>query len=102
MEKKDYDAIVVGSGPNGLSAAITLQQRGLSVLLLEARNSIGGGMRTEELTLPGFYHDVCAAILPMAATSPFLPPFPYNNMDWNIFTLLWQPPTPSRMAALPY
>jgi phytoene dehydrogenase-like protein len=79
MEKKDYDAIVVGSGPNGLSAAITLQQRGLSVLLLEARNSLGGGMRTEELTLPGFYHDVCAAILPMAATSPFFATLPLQQ-----------------------
>lgn len=76
MEKRDYDAIVVGSGPNGLSAAITLQQAGLSVLLIEAKDSLGGGTRTEELTLPGFRHDVCAAIVPMAATSPFFSTLP--------------------------
>lgn len=69
--QKDYDAVVVGSGPNGLAAAITLQQEGLSVLLLEGRDTIGGGMRTSEFTLPGFQHDVCAAIHPMAASSPF-------------------------------
>lgn len=76
MEKRDYDAIVVGSGPNGLSAAITLQQVGLSVLLVEAKDSIGGGTRTAELTLPGFHHDICAAIVPMAATSPFFSTLP--------------------------
>ena len=58
MNKTDYDAVVVGSGPNGLSAAITLQQRGLSVLLLEGKSTIGGGMRSEEITLPGFIHDI--------------------------------------------
>ncbi|SEW54018.1 Phytoene dehydrogenase-related protein [Chitinophaga arvensicola] len=76
MEKKDYDAIVVGSGPNGFSAAIRLQQAGLSVLLLEAKDTIGGGMRTEELTLPGFYHDVCSAVHPMAVGSPFFSTLP--------------------------
>ncbi|GGC12685.1 FAD-dependent oxidoreductase [Parapedobacter defluvii] len=67
-----YDAIVVGSGPNGLAAAITLQQQGLQVLLLEAKDTVGGGMRTAELTLPGFHHDVCSAVHPMGAASPFL------------------------------
>ncbi|NLR61465.1 NAD(P)/FAD-dependent oxidoreductase [Chitinophaga polysaccharea] len=76
MEKKDYDAIVVGSGPNGLCAAIRLQQQGLSVLLLESRDTIGGGMRTQELTLPGFLHDVCAAVHPMALGSPYLSQLP--------------------------
>jgi phytoene dehydrogenase-like protein len=71
MPKKDYDAVVVGSGPNGLSAAITLQQAGLSVVLLEGRDTIGGGLRSSYLTLPGFVHDVCSAIHPMAADSPF-------------------------------
>ncbi|MBX3254175.1 MAG: NAD(P)/FAD-dependent oxidoreductase [Chitinophagaceae bacterium] len=71
MGQYDYDAVVVGSGPNGLAAAITLQQKGLSVLLLEAKQTIGGGMRTEALTLPGFKHDVCSAIHPMAVISPF-------------------------------
>lgn len=68
--KKDYDAIVVGSGPNGLAAAITMQQAGLSVLLIEAKETIGGGMRSAELTLPHFVHDVCSAIHPLAACSP--------------------------------
>ncbi|SJZ86279.1 Phytoene dehydrogenase-related protein [Chitinophaga eiseniae] len=66
-----YDAIVVGAGPNGLAAAITLQQQGLQVLVLEAGDTVGGGMRTKELTLPGFRHDVCSAIHPMLIMSPF-------------------------------
>jgi phytoene dehydrogenase-like protein len=71
-----YDAIVVGSGPNGLAAAITMQQQGLSVLLIEGKDTIGGGMRTQELTLPGFQHDVCSAIHPMALGSPFFAALP--------------------------
>ncbi len=66
-----YDAIVVGAGPNGLSAAIALARRSLSVLLVEARPTVGGGARSEELTLPGFVHDVCSAIHPMALLSPW-------------------------------
>jgi len=80
MRNKDYDAIVVGSGPNGLSAAITLQQQGLSVLLLEGKNEIGGGLRTAELTLPGFLHDVCSAIHPMAVASPFFETLPLQKL----------------------
>ncbi|QEM14205.1 phytoene desaturase family protein [Mucilaginibacter rubeus] len=75
-EKRDYDAVIVGSGPNGLAAAILLQQHGLSVLLLEGKDKIGGGLRTEELTLPGFKHDVCSAIHPLAAGSPFFETLP--------------------------
>jgi phytoene dehydrogenase-like protein len=71
LEKRDYDAIVVGSGPNGFAAAIRLQSKGLRVLLIEGADTIGGGMRTKELTLPGFRHDVCSAIHPLAAASPF-------------------------------
>lgn len=67
-----YDAVVVGSGPNGLAAAITLADHGASVLVLEAKDTPGGGMRTAELTLPGFHHDVCSAIHPMAAAGSFL------------------------------
>ena len=71
MIKRDYDAVVVGSGPNGLAAAITMQQAGLSVLLLEGKETIGGGLRTAELTQPGFLHDICSAIHPLAVESPF-------------------------------
>jgi phytoene dehydrogenase-like protein len=79
MSKKDYDAIVVGSGPNGLSAAITIQKAGLSVLVVEAKSTIGGGMRTAELTLPGFKHDICSAIHPMAMGSPFFADLPLQE-----------------------
>jgi len=79
MSKKDFDAIVVGSGPNGLSAAITLQKAGLSVLIAEAKATIGGGMRTAELTLPGFKHDICSAIHPMAMGSPFFANLPLHE-----------------------
>ncbi|MDB5130142.1 NAD(P)/FAD-dependent oxidoreductase [Mucilaginibacter sp.] len=75
-DKRDFDAIVVGSGPNGLAAAILMQQNGLSVLLLEAKSEIGGGLRTAELTLPGFKHDICSAIHPLAAASPFFKTLP--------------------------
>jgi len=75
----NFDAVVVGSGPNGLAAAITLQREGLQVLLLEAKATIGGGMRTAELTLPGFYHDVCSAVHPMGAASPFLRSLPLHE-----------------------
>ncbi len=75
----DYDAIVIGSGPNGLSAAITLQQRGLSVLLLEGRDEIGGGLRSAALTLPGFTHDICSAIHPLAVNSPFFNKLPLHE-----------------------
>jgi phytoene dehydrogenase-like protein len=71
-----YDAVVVGSGPNGLSAAIVLARAGLSVLVLEAHETIGGGARTEELTLPGFKHDICSAIHPMGVMSPFFKTLP--------------------------
>lgn len=71
-----YEAIIVGAGPNGLAAAITLQKQGLSTLLLEGSDSVGGGMRTKELTLPGFKHDICSAIHPMAIASPFFRTLP--------------------------
>jgi phytoene dehydrogenase-like protein len=75
----DYDAIVVGSGPNGLAAAIALQQKGLSVLVVEAKDSIGGGLRSAALTLPGFTHDICSAIHPMTAASPFFSTLPLQQ-----------------------
>lgn len=71
-DPKEYDAVIVGSGPNGLSAGVRLAQEGLKVLILEAKPTIGGGTRTQELTEPGFSHDVCSAVHPTAAGSPFL------------------------------
>jgi phytoene dehydrogenase-like protein len=79
VTNEDYDAVVVGSGPNGLAAAITIQQKGLSVLLLEGKPTIGGGMRSAELTLPGYIHDICSAIHPMAAGSPFFQTLPLEQ-----------------------
>ncbi|MCE7066259.1 NAD(P)/FAD-dependent oxidoreductase [Dyadobacter sp. CY326] len=79
MRKVEYDAVVVGSGPNGLAGAITLQRAGLSVLVVEAKPTIGGGMRSAELTLPGFVHDVCSAIHPMAMLSPFFKSVPLKD-----------------------
>lgn len=76
LEKRDFDAVIVGSGPNGLAAAIYLQQNGLSVLILEAKSEIGGGLRSAELTLPGFTHDICSAIHPLATGSPFFQQLP--------------------------
>ena len=78
--KKEFDAVIVGSGPNGLSAAIVLQQAGLKVLIVEGKDTIGGGMRTAELTLPGFKHDICSAVHPMAAASP-CPPLQPGTVD---------------------
>lgn len=79
-----YDAIVIGSGPNGLSAAITLARKKLSVLVIEADKNPGGGMRTAELTLPGFKHDVCSAIHPMGYSSPFFRTIPLTDLgvEW--------------------
>jgi phytoene dehydrogenase-like protein len=76
---RDFDAVVVGSGPNGLSAAIVLQKAGLKILLIEAASTIGGNMRSAELTLPGFTHDICSAIHPMAAGSPFFSTLPLQE-----------------------
>lgn len=81
---KDYDAVVIGSGPNGLAAAVTLVQQGLHVKVFEAKETIGGGTRTRECTLPGFKHDICSAIHPMAASSPFFESLPLHEhgLQW--------------------
>ena len=84
VTRKSYDAIVIGAGPNGLSAAIVLAQTGLSVLIVEAKPTIGGGARSAELTLPGFLSDVCSAIHPTAVVSPFFRTLPLaaHGVEW--------------------
>lgn len=78
MGAERYDGVVVGSGPNGLAAAITLAEAGKSVLVLEGHNTVGGGMRTEELLEPGFRHDVCSTIM---ALPPLIPLFRRLDLD---------------------
>lgn len=75
----EYDAIIVGSGPNGLAAAVTLARAGRSVLVLEGKETIGGGMRTLELTLPGYRHDICSAVHPLGIASPFFRDLPLHE-----------------------
>jgi phytoene dehydrogenase-like protein len=90
MAESEHDAIVVGSGPNGLAAAIVLARAGRSVCVFEARETVGGGMRSAELTRPGFLHDVCSAIHPMALGSPFLRELPLAEHGLELI----QPPAP--------
>jgi phytoene dehydrogenase-like protein len=85
-----YDAIVVGSGPNGLAAAITLAQAGLAVAVFEAKETLGGGSRSMELTLPGFIHDVCSAVHPLALDSSFFRSLPLERYGLEMI----QPPAP--------
>ena len=81
------DAIVIGSGPNGLAAAVTLARAGRSVIVYEAKETIGGGARSAALTLPGFVHDVCSCVHPMAVSSPF-----FKELDLEKFGLRWIQP----------
>lgn len=78
-----YDAVVVGAGPNGLAAAIRLAQEKLRVLVLEANDTIGGGIRSAELTLPGFVHDVCSTVHPFGPGSPFFRSLPLEKYGLN-------------------
>jgi phytoene dehydrogenase-like protein len=82
--RNSYDAVIIGSGPNGLAAAIVLAQAGRSVIVYEAAESIGGGARSQELTLPGFVHDVCSAIHPLGIGSPFFKTLPLERygLEW--------------------
>ncbi len=79
-----YDAVVIGAGPNGLAAAITLARAGHSVVVYEAASEVGGGCRSKALTLPGFTHDVCAAIHPYGVASPFFRSLPLARygVEW--------------------
>jgi phytoene dehydrogenase-like protein len=78
------EAIVVGAGPNGLAAAIELARSGLAVTLIEGADQVGGGVRSAELTLPGFLHDVCSAVYPVGLGSPFFASLPLadHGLDW--------------------
>lgn len=104
MHPSKFDAVVVGSGPNGLAAAITLARAGLSVVLYEQAETIGGGTRTEELTLPGFLHDVCSAVHPLAVASPFFQTLPLAEygLDWHFPEIQLAHPLPDGTAALLY
>jgi phytoene dehydrogenase-like protein len=79
-----FDAVIIGSGPNGLAAAVALAQAGAAVLVLEAAEELGGGTRTAELTLPGFHHDVCSAVHPLGILSPYLRTLPLSDhgLQW--------------------
>ncbi|MFD7013637.1 phytoene desaturase family protein [Streptomyces sp. NPDC059161] len=81
------DAVVVGAGPNGLTAAVELARRGLRVEVFEAKDTVGGGARTEELTLPGFRHDPCSAVHPLGIGSPA-----FRNMPLDRYGLEWLHP----------
>ncbi|MDY3554526.1 NAD(P)/FAD-dependent oxidoreductase [Gemmata sp. JC717] len=78
------ECVVVGSGPNGLAAAIALARQGRAVLVVEGADTIGGGTRSAALTLPGFVHDICSAVHPMAVVSPFLQSLPLHEhgLEW--------------------
>src|SRR3954466_1265802 len=83
-----YDAVVVGAGPNGLAAALTFARAGRSVLVLEAAETVGGGSRTSELTLPGFKHDFCSTAHPLGAASTF-----FRGLARNGIAMPWiEPP----------
>jgi phytoene dehydrogenase-like protein len=80
----EFDAVVVGAGPNGLAAAVALAQQGFAVQLVEAHAQVGGGTRTAELTLPGFHHDVCSSVHPLGELSPFFSALPLgeHGLSW--------------------
>jgi phytoene dehydrogenase-like protein len=95
------DAVVIGSGPNGLAAAIRLAEAGRSVVVLEASDRAGGAVRTEELTLPGFHHDVFSAVYPAAAASPVFGRMPLaeHGLEWVHPESCYATPLPDGRAA---
>lgn len=99
----DVDAIVVGSGPNGLAAAVTLARAGLSVRVYEKSAGVGGGAATAELTLPGFHHDVCSAVHPLALASEFFQRFGLaERIDLVVPEVSYGHPLPGGTAGLAY
>jgi phytoene dehydrogenase-like protein len=99
----DFDVAVVGSGPNGLAAAVTMARAGLSVRVYEADSRIGGGARTEELTLPGFSHDVCSAVHPQALASPFFRAFELEKrMEFVVPDVSYAHPLDGGRAGIAY
>ncbi|MFD7460840.1 MULTISPECIES: phytoene desaturase family protein [unclassified Streptomyces] len=97
-----FDVVVVGAGPNGLTAAVELARRGFSVALFEARDTVGGGARTEELTLPGFRHDPCSAAHPLGVNSPAFRALPLARygLNWLQPELPMAHPFPDGTAAV--
>lgn len=96
------DAVVVGAGPNGLAAALTLAEQGAEVVVLEAADTVGGGLRSAELTLPGLVHDVCSAVHPLGAASPVLARWPLerHGLVWEHADVAVAHPLDDRPAAL--
>src|SRR4051794_15626673 len=84
MSPRSADAVVVGAGPNGLAAAIALARAGRSVVVFEQSDRVGGGVRSDALTLPGFVHDVCSSVYPLGVASPFLRSLPLaaRGAEW--------------------
>lgn len=97
-----FDAVVVGAGPNGLTAAVELARRGFAVALYEAADTVGGGARTEELTLPGFRHDPCSAVHPLGVGSPAFQAMPLARygLEWMHPELPMAHPFPDGTAAV--
>jgi len=85
---KEYDAIIIGSGPNGLSSAITIAREGYSVLVIEGAKVIGGGVRSDYVTATDFRHDICSAFYPLAINSPF-----FKSLNLESYGLEWIQPT---------